>query len=234
MKFQARITEIRQETPTIKSFVLDYDGQPFSFLPGQWIDLVLVIDGETAVAGYSMTSSPLRAGSIQLAVKYSANHKVTRYLHERARVGEQVTISNGSGTFYYRREMGDRLVLIGAGVGVTPLLSILRFVHEAHPEVSVTLLYSAAVPREILFADELQRMAAQNPRIRLLISVTKPAGSGWDGLTGRIDADKLRLAGLDTANLYYICGPSDMVDDTAAELTRLGMPRERIIFEKWW
>lgn len=241
MKFPVTIAAIRQETPTIKSFILDYGEQAFDYLPGQWIDLYLDIDGQTEVAGYSITSSPDETGAgshhgqIQLAIKYGANHKVTRYLHERAQVGEQVTISNGSGNFYYRREMGARVVLIGAGVGVTPLLGILRYIHDRHRDVQVTLLYSVAVPEEVLFADELEAMAASNSNVRLLISVTQPEEvAGWRGLTGRIDADKLRQAGLDARTLYYICGPNDMVDNTAALLAALGIPEANIIYEKWW
>jgi len=233
-RFSATITEIRQETPTIKSFVLDYGDQPFEFRPGQWIDLWLDLDGEPAVAGYSMTSAPSRRGSIQLAVKYGANHRATRYLHQQARVGEQVTISTGSGNFYYERDMGSRVVLIGAGVGVTPLLSIFRHIHEHHRDVQVTLLYSVAVPEEVLFAEELTAIERSNPNARLLITVTRPEGTGWDGLTGRIDADKLRAAGLDEQTLYYICGPNEMVDATAAELAALGIPEANIIYEKWW
>ncbi len=232
--FAATITDIRQETPTIKSFVLDYGDQPFEFLPGQWIDLWLDVDGEPAVAGYSMTSAPTRRGSIQLAIKYGANHRATRYLHQRARVGEQVSISAGSGSFYYQREMGSRVVLIGAGVGVTPLLSILRHIHQCHRDVEATLLYSVAVPEEVLFADELNAMAESNPNIRLMVSVTQPGETGWHGLTGRIDEQKLRLAGLDGETLYYICGPNEMVDSTAAELAALGIPQANIIYEKWW
>lgn len=233
-KFRATIAKIRQETPTIKSFVLDYGDQPFQFLPGQWIDLWLDIDGEPTVAGYSMTSAPSRRGSIQLAIKYGAHHRATRYLHQRARVGEPVTISSGSGSFYYQRDMGARVVLVGAGVGVTPLLSILRHVNECHRDVDITLLYSVAVPEEVLFAEELAAIAAENPRVRLLITVTQPGGTGWRGLTGRIDAEKLRLAGLDGETVYFICGPNEMVDSTAALLAALGIPEPHIIYEKWW
>lgn len=233
-RFPATITEIRQETPTIKSFILDYGEQRFEFLPGQWVDLQLEVDGESAVAGYSMTSPPSRRGSIQLAIKYGANHKATRHLHQCARIGDRVVISAGSGSFYYQRQMGARVVLIGAGVGVTPLLSILRHIHEHHRDVGVTLLYSVAVPEEVLFADELAAVAETNSNARILISVTQPDGTGWKGRTGRIDKEKLREAGLDTETLYYICGPNAMVDTTAALLAELGIPEKHIIYEKWW
>ncbi len=233
VRIPARIAEIRQETPTIKSFVIDYGEAPFEFLAGQWIDLYAEIGGELRVGGYSMTSSPLRRGSIELAIKYSDSHALTHFLHARARVGDRVWISQGSGEFYFREGMAERLVLIGAGIGVTPMLSILRYVAEAAPEVDATLLYGVAVAEEILFREELERLASERERIRLLITVSQPS-PGWPGRRGRIDAAAVQEAGLDVASLYYLCGPPGMVEETALMLESLGIPSERIRYEKWW
>jgi ferredoxin-NADP reductase len=232
--FPARISAIRQETPTIKSFVLECPAPDFEFLPGQWLDLHVELGGHDAVGGYSMINAPRGDGRIELAVKHSDTHAVTRYLHEQARVGDCVSVSNGSGTFYYRRSMGDRVVLIGAGVGVTPLLSIMRHIQGEEPDVDVTLLYSVAVPEEILFAEELAQMNLERENTHLLITVTQPQGSEWTGLTGRIDADKLAEAGLSQDTVYFICGPGEMVDNTARMLLRLGIPEPHVVYEKWW
>lgn len=232
--FPATISAIRQETPTIKSFVLECAAPEFEFLPGQWLDLHVELSGRDEVGGYSMINAPRGDGRIELAVKYSETHAVTRYLHEQARVGDHVAVSNGSGTFYYRRSMGERVVLIGAGVGVTPLLSIMRHIHRAEPGVDVTLLYSVAVPEEVLFADALAQMSQEREKTRVLITVTQPEDSTWTGLTGRIDADKLSKAGLRRDTVYFICGPGEMVDNTAQMLLDLGIEERNIVFEKWW
>lgn len=232
--FPAIISAIRQETPTIKSFVLQCAAPEFEFLPGQWLDLHVELGGRDEVGGYSMINAPRGDGRIELAVKYSDTHTVTRYLHEQARVGDRVAVSNGSGTFYYRRSMGERVVLIGAGVGVTPLLSIMRHIHRDESGVDVTLLYSVAVAEEVLFADELAQMNRERDKTRVLITVTQPQGTKWSGLTGRIDADKLAKAGLNADTVYFICGPGEMVDNTAQMLLDLGIPERNVVFEKWW
>lgn len=232
MRIPARIAEIRQETPTIKSFVIAYDEAPFEFLPGQWIDLYAEVDGELRVGGYSMTSTPLQRGSIQLALKYSDSHALTHFMHARAQVGDTVWISQGSGEFYFQPGMSEHVVLIGAGIGVTPMLSILRYVYEAVPEVRATLLYGVAVPEEILFREELERMA-QSERIELLVTVSQPA-QDWNGLRGRIDEAMLQRTGLNPQALYYLCGPPGMVEETALALEALGIRSERIRYEKWW
>lgn len=233
MKYQARITEIRQATPSIKTFRIEHDQKGFDFLPGQWIDLFAEIDGELVIGGYSMTSAPEQRGSIELAIKYSENHKLTNHLHTRAAVGDTVWISPGSGNFYYQRSMGDRVVLVGAGIGVTPMLSILRHIHQAEPEVSATLIYGVSVEEEILFRDELEAMARDNPRIRLMMSVSQPT-TAWDGLRGRIDSDTLREADPTAEGLYFLCGPPGMVEETAVRLEALGVAPARIRYEKWW
>lgn len=233
VKYEARITEIRQATPSIKTFRIEHGSEGFDFLPGQWIDLFAEVQGEQVVGGYSMTSAPEQRGSLELAIKYSESHTLTHHLHARAAVGDTVWISAGSGSFYYQRPMGDRVVLIGAGIGVTPMLSILRHIHRGEPEVSARLLYGVSVEEEILFRDELEAMARDNPRVRLMITVSQPSPD-WSGLRGRIDVDKLREANLGSDSLYFLCGPPGMVEETAASLEDLGVPPARIRYEKWW
>lgn len=233
MKYQARISDIRQATPSIKTFRIEHGGQGFTFLPGQWIDLFATVDDESAVGGYSITSSPDQQDSIDLAIKYSDTHRLTHYLHTRAAVGDTVWISPGSGSFFYQREMGDRVVLVGAGIGVTPMLSILRHIRVAEPDVQATLLYGVSVPEEILFREELEEITREDPRLRLMITVSQPP-EDWDGLRGRIDAAKLQAADLGPGSLYYLCGPPGMVEETAERLEALGIARANIHYEKWW
>ena len=233
MKIPVRIAAIRQETPSIKSFRLDMGCQDFSFLPGQWVDCYADIDGRLDVAGYSMTSSPLHTETIDLAVKLEGENPVTHFFHEHARVGDPLYVDGGQGEFYYRREMGDSLVLIGGGIGLTPLMSIIRCVDEAEPDVRATLVYSASTPSELLFRSQLERIAAHNSRIRHLFTVTRPGVEPWDGRTGRIDAGMLTQAGIDPRTLCYVCGPPPMIEQMAGLLDGLGVPASRIKYEGW-
>lgn len=233
-KFIAHIASIKQETPTIKSFTLDYGEQAFQFLPGQWIDLSVNIDGKVETGGYSMTSSPLKQGTFELAIKQGARHPVTRFMYDRAQEGDAVSVSTGQGVFVYERGMGEKIVLIGAGVGVTPLMSILRFVDDAAPEVDATLVYSIPTADEFLFRSDLQEIEGRNPHIHCLVTVTQPDLDNWQGRTGRIDSDLLKKAGLSPDTMYYLCGPQMMIEDVVAELKKLNVPESRIVYEKWW
>ena len=233
MKVPARIAAIRLETPTIKSFRLDVRDPGFSFLPGQWLDCCVEIDGRHEVAGYSMTSSPLNARTISLAVKLVGENPVTHFLHRRAAVGDQVHVDGGQGDFYYQRSMGESLVLVGGGIGLTPLMSIVRYVEEAEPDVNVTLLYSARTPSELLFHDQLNEIAVRNERIRCLFSVTGRSEEAWSGRLGRIAAVMLRDAGIDLGALFYVSGPPAMVDDVVGTLEALGIRASHVKHESW-
>lgn len=232
--YQAKIVEIHQESPTIKSFWLDFGEQPLTFLPGQWLDLSVCIEGRQEVGGYSIVSRPGLPGHLQLAIKDSTHHAVTNYLHREARVGEEVCISGGQGAFRYERSMGDRLVLLAGGIGATPLISILRHVYAVCPDVSATLIYSVSDPQDILFHQELDRMSQERTNIRCFYTVTQPINRDWIGFEGRINRVLLEDAGVDRDALYYFCGPPGFVDDMARDLQQGGLSPNQLIYEKWW
>lgn len=171
--FPARIARIRQATPTIKAFELEVDDPGFKYLPGQWVELSAIIDGDIKTGSYSLTTSPSQGGRVELAIKNSSTHPVTRWLHD-AREGDIVDITRGQGAFVFLPDMGEDIVLIGGGVGVTPLLSIFRYIRDASPETRATLFYSVCEPDEILFRGELEQSARQHTNLKLEITVTLP------------------------------------------------------------
>ncbi|WP_310446258.1 FAD-dependent oxidoreductase [Thiobacillus sp.] len=231
--FDARITAISPATPSIHALQLAIPDAGFRFLPGQWVDLSISVDGNVHTAGYSITTSPLHQGSIELAIKASARHPVARWVHEKARVGDPVKVSQAQGPFVYLPEMSDNVVLIGGGVGITPLLSIFRHVRDARLSTRAHLVYSVSDSSEILFRDELEQAAHTHDNLHLSITVTQP-DPHWHGLTGRIDPVKLHALDVPDDTLYYLCGPKGMVEDMSTLLHGLGVPMSRIIFEKWW
>lgn len=241
-QFNACISRIWQATPTIKAFELDIADPAFKYLPGQWIEISTEIDGNNQTSGYSVTTAPNQSnlgqsglgqpGKLGLAIKNSSSHPVTRWLHS-LHEGDTLTITRGQGPFVFLPDMGEDIVLIGGGVGVTPLLSIWRYVRDASPETHATLFYSVSHPDEILFREELEQSARQHTNLGLEITVTQPC-VGWAGQTGRINKHKLSALNAAPDSLFYLCGPPGMVDDMEKFLRELGVHASRIIFEKWW
>lgn len=231
--FDATVAAVVAATPHIRVLRLAIADPAFRFLPGQWVDLSVDIDGATHTSGYSVTSSPRHRGEIELAVKASARHPLARWIHERARIGDRVRVTQGQGPFVYLPEMSDNVVLIGGGVGVTPLLSIFRDIRDGGLPTRAHLVYSVSDSREILFRDEFDAAVRDHANLHVSITVTQP-DPAWHGLTGRIDPVKLHALEVPDDTLYYLCGPKGMVEDISALLHGLGVPMNRVIFEKWW
>ena len=211
MKIPVRIADIQEISPTVKSFTLALDGQPFTFLPGQWIDCFIDIDGKTEVAGYSITSSPTEDGWFSIAVKLVGDSAVTDYLHDSAAVGDSLIVEGGQGDFHYAGNDSHPLAFIAGGIGITPIASIIRYIDNSALKVPATLVYSASVPSELLFCEEFKAIEARNPHFRARFSVTRPHSEPWSGRTGRIDATTLQDAGIDANTFCYLCGPPEMI-----------------------
>ena len=231
--FDAEVVAVSAATPSIQLLTLKIDHPAFRFLPGQWVELTRDIDSRACTAGYSVTNSPLYRGQVELAIKVSAKHPLARWVHTTAQPGDTLRVSQGQGPFVYVPEMSDNLVLIGGGVGVTPLISIFRHVRDAALSTRTHLLYSVSDSREILFREELEAAAHTHDNLRVSITVTHP-DARWHGLTGRIDPIKLHAIDMPNDTLFYLCGPQGMVEDLSIMLHELGVPMSRIIFEKWW
>ena len=233
MEFEGTITAIRQETPTVKSFVLDLGGGEIDFLPGQYIDLYIESLSSVQGAGYSITSTPLERGTISIAVKVLPEAKSAIYLHENARVGDTFILIGPGGEFHYKDGEGSSVGLIAGGIGITPLISMFRYVHEARQDVKLALLYSARVPSEFAFYDELKATAIQNPNISCHFTVTRPQDEPWDGPVGRVDMGMLREYAADGETVFYICGPDEMAYEIAETLMDLGVEESRVNTEAW-
>ena len=229
----ARIETVEQVTPQIKVFTLQADPQRFRSKPGQWLDLAIPQDnGESFVGGYSLVSAPRTDGRLQLAIKYADHHQATHHLHSVAQEGDIVYITPGQGNFFFEPGMAQKVVLLGAGIGVTPLLGILRAIHADMPDVYAHLVYSVAHQDEVLFPEELRTMA-QAPNLDVSLTVTREA-EDWLGHTGRISHELLESLELPRDALFYFCGSREFIEDMATLLREWGIPEARLIYEKWW
>jgi glycine betaine catabolism B len=226
-----KLADIRQETPTVKLFKIDLLDQEFNYKAGQWIDCYAKINGVRKVAGYSLASSPTLEGFIELAVKTSDN-PVTTYLHEKASVGDILYIDGGQGEVFYDSSMADKVILAAAGIGVAPLMGILRFIDEA-TESEVTMFQAASTFGELIYHNELSKRSGENPRIRYHPSVTReepPMGVE----SGRITLDLFDQHEVDYDSLFYLSGPGEMIPELRKGLRSRGVDDEKIKFEVWW
>ena len=231
-EFPATLQSVTTLSPTVKQFTLLCTDDHYQREAGQWIHVARKIDSTVHANSFSVVSAPRTPGHIELAIKTSVRQPLIRWLHESAKPGDTVTISNGQGSFCYRASMGLRVVLLAAGTGITPFVSILRHIASEVPDAQATLVYSVASRDECLYCEELQQLC-DGKRLRFLPTLTQP-DHNWHGHTGRIGIDLLRQAGLDPHSLYYLCGPQEMVDGISTLLLQHGIPEQQVVFEKWW
>ncbi len=233
MELDARIVIVREETPTVKSFLLDLQGENLPFFPGQYVDLVLEDMFGFETGGFSITSSPLLQGFIQIAVKRLPERKASLFLHDRSKEGDEVFLMGPSGDFYFNEGMAESLVLIVGGIGITPVMSMVRYVDEASLDIPVTLLYSASSPSELLFRDQLEEITAKNPKIHCFFTITSPGDEAWGGRVGRIDRAMLKESNIDPSSEFYLCGPRGMPDSISTMLREMGVDAAQIQAEEW-
>ena len=214
----------------MRGLKLDLQEQEFIYKAGQWIDCYADIDGVRSIVGYSLASTPTQKGSIELAVKQSDN-PVTEYIHARAKVGDTLYVDGGQGEIFYDIGMGSKVVLAAAGIGVAPLMGMVRFIVEA-TDAEVTLFQSASTRDELVFYDEVKSLS-NNPRVRYYPFVTREA-PGDAVEAGRISGDAMTAHGVDLSSLFFLSGPGGMIPELKEYLIVHGVDESRIKYEVWW
>lgn len=222
-----RVLEVIRETPDAVTLALS--GADTGFAPGQFYTLIMEIDGRTVRRAYSATSVP---GTDRLALTVKRDGLCSTYLHDHARVGTELRVLGPSGTFRVTdpAAAGADYVLIGAGSGITPLMSITRTVLAASPDATITLLYGNRTEADIIFAGELAALRQAHPGRLTVHHVLSRPGPDWTGDTGRIGPEHLTYS---ARAHYYICGPAAMRADVRDCLTGLGVASDRLHEERF-
>ena len=150
----ATVTQIRVETPTVKSFRMELP-MWMAHLPGQHYDVRLTApDGYQAQRSYSIASSPCDRGEIELTIDRLADGEVSPYFHDVVEEGDQVEVRGPFAAYFVWRCEAPTL-LIGGGSGVVPLMCMLRHRRLVMPEAEMRLVYSVRTADDVIYADEL-------------------------------------------------------------------------------
>ena len=218
-----KVTSIRTETPRAKSFRLRLP-EWRAHLPGQYYTVRLTApDGYQAIRSYSVASSPLDEGEIELTVDCLIDGEVSPFLHDVVEVGDELEV-RGPLTEYFTWQGSSPLLLIGGGSGVVPLMCMLRHRRRALPEVPVRLLYSVRSPDDVFYRSELGEETT--------LTYTRRMPEAWTGATGRISAELVaQLAWPD--GRAYVCGPNGFVETATDLLMQSGYEPARIRTERF-
>ncbi len=232
----SRVVRVRQETPKVKTFTLALP----NWVPhraGQHYDVRLTApDGYQAQRSYSIASSPEQKGEIDLTVERLEEGEVSTYLHDVLIVGDQVELRGPIGGYFVweARKIGP-LLLVAGGSGIVPLMAMIRHRRAVGSNTPVNLLYSSRTYEDIIYREELQRLALSQTGLGVFHTLTRQQPPDWTGYARRIDIRMLEevtkpLGGDVTA---YVCGPTALVEGVANSLVALGVAPARVKTERF-
>lgn len=229
-----QLARIEQLTPNAKSLrFLIPPGEQFSARPGQFFTFQWMIDGKKVVRSYTVCSSPTQTGYIEITPKKVENGYVSAFLNEKATVGLTVEAKGPSGQFYFDETKHRKLVLLAAGSGITPMISILRYLDDRCLETDTTLIYAVQTSKDIIFEKELNRLKDRLSNFRYNVTLTK-AEKEWRGATGRINRALIESNVKDLKeSTFFLCGPKQFMDSLTETLKSMGIEADQIKVESF-
>ncbi len=230
----AEVRDIVYETRNAATILFDMDGWP-GHRAGQHVDVRLTAeDGYQAQRSYSIASAP-EEGRLALTVERLDDGEVSPFLVDELRPGDQLEIRGPfGGWFTWDASQGGPLLLVAGGSGLVPLMAMARHRRRSGSDAELRLLLSVREPDAVLYATELEELAGV-PGIDVVLTYTRTAPSGWDGLTGRVDGPLLAAAGFGPrpGARVFVCGPTGFVEAVADALLESGHPPGQIKTERF-
>ena len=222
------VADIIDESHDTKTFrLVCKDDVLFSYKPGQFITLSVEIEGKTVKRSYSMSSSPSRPHTMELTIKRVPGGLVSNWMADNVCLGDEFTVRGPAGKFSCFNYPSRKIMCIAGGSGITPIMSMLRWIVDTTADVEVTLLYSGRSPRDFIFRKELETISARHSGLRVVFTVTSSwnGTEAWTGLTGRINRDMIKLVAPDLLERHvFLCGPKPFSDAISNELKELDYP----------
>ncbi len=232
---RAELLGIKDETPRVRTLTLAVPDWP-GHLSGQHVDVRLTAeDGYQAQRSYSIGSPP-EAREIELTVETISDGEVSPYLTGELRPGDIFELRGPiGGYFVWSNSLVGPLVLIAGGSGIVPLMAMLRHRAIAGHSCGALLVYSSRSWDDVIYRAELERLAAEDPSVRLIHTLTRAQPAGWQGYRRRIDKTMLAEIGIPelAAPHVFICGPTPLVETAAQALVELGIDAGRIKTERF-
>jgi len=229
----ADVLDVVVENARVKTLALDVPEWP-GHKTGQHVDVRLTAeDGYRAERSYSIASAP-SGTRIELTVECLEDGEVSPYLSDELRPGDKLELRGPvGGYFVWEPALGGPVLLVGGGSGVVPLMAMIRERAAAGSDVDMRLLYSSRSWGDVIYRDELGRLAGRGLTVAHTLTRSQP--DGWNGYARRVDAEMLTDVGPASGDRphVYVCGPTPLVEAVAATLVELGHEPQRIKTERF-
>ncbi|MCB4824933.1 FAD-binding oxidoreductase [Roseicella aerolata] len=227
-----RVAAIFRETDTVKTFrLMNPEGGdiPFTFLAGQFITLAAEIDGKPVRRSYTIASSACQRSYVEIAIKREDHGAESRHLHDQVAVGDQLQVSGPSGAFTFTGEEADSIVLISGGIGITPMMCVVRCLNDKSYSGDIFFLHGARRVDDFVFHEELGYLQKRHPNLHVVATMGKVSATPWDGAQGPVSKEFIAQAVPDIAHRrVHICGPPAMMEAVKTSLLELGVAQNKI------
>ena len=218
-----RVAAVDELTSDIRRLVLEVDDE-FAFKPGQYVDIH--IPGTQEHRSFSMANTT--PGELEFMIKLYPGGRFSGLLADGAiRPGDELQVTGPYGVFTLRSSSPRRLLFIGGGAGMAPILSLLRSLSEAGSERAATYYYGARTEADLFHVEELASLPCG------FVPALSENSNGWAGEAGLITDVVERLEGDISEVDAYVCGPPPMVEAAIALLEAKGVPEAHIYFDKF-
>jgi ferredoxin-NADP reductase len=227
------VSKIFDETPKVKTFRLtDPAGGklPFNYLPGQFVTVTVVPNGVPVKRSYTISSSPTTRDYCEITVKHEEHGTVSHYLDTQVHEGELLQLTGPSGKFTFTEQEAESVVLIAGGVGVTPLMSVVRYLTDRSWKGEIYFFFSCLSEKDIIFREEIEYLQKRYPNLRVWIILEEPPEDSENSyLAGRVTKEILAGRVPEIASRrVHICGPTPMIDAIKQMLDELEVPKENV------
>jgi ferredoxin-NADP reductase len=229
------VVELIDETPRVRSILLDLPDWP-GHRAGQHVDVRLTAeDGYQAQRSYSIASAP-EDNRLAITVEALTDGEVSSYLVGELRVGDKLELRGPiGGYFVWDADRTEPLLLVAGGSGVVPLMSMIRHRRATGATVAAKLLFSSRAWEDVIYREELERLASAGDGLTVIHTLTRMQPEGWTGYARRVDAAMLSEAGWPTSAMpaSFVCGPTPFVEAVANALLLLGHSAPTIKTERF-
>jgi ferredoxin-NADP reductase/DMSO/TMAO reductase YedYZ heme-binding membrane subunit len=230
-----RVARIFQETPDVKTFrFVSLDGSvlPFAHIAGQYLNVKLVINGTRVNRSYTIASSPTRSGYCEISVKRVRDGYASHHLHDTVKEGDLIDISAPAGKFVFAGHEAHRVVLVAGGVGITPMMSVVRSLTDRCWAGEIYLLFTVRKATDIVFQHELDHLQARFPNLHVCVVLSGDPEAAWTGARGHITREIVeRFVPELRRGPVLLCGPGPMMTAMRSLFVAIGVPDAEVLEE---
>jgi ferredoxin-NADP reductase len=228
------LAQIEQQTHDTKTLRFQIPKERrFCARPGQFLTFKWAVDGHRITRSYTISSSPIHKNYVEITPKRMENGCISVFLNDRAKPGLLVEASGPHGRFYFDETLHKSIVLIAAGSGITPMISMLRYIEDLNLATPVRLAYCVRTAADIIFQNELARLATALPNFKYEVCLSQPDPT-WEGHTGHLTEEFVSRHVSDPFSLsFFLCGPQGFMNNARQILLALGVNQDRILKESF-